>query len=192
VDDVVAWLLLAFALALIGKGGGSGSLGIRMAGLVGYLVLMLGVVRPLANLAVKRHKSTKLSLELFGLGGDPPASLCRSHGCAGDPSSLRSLPLRRLLPAHSRWQEEIRERSDMLIAVLLLPLFFALTGMRTRLDLLNDANMWLWAGIVAGRRRRSKMGGAILAARWMGQSWRNAGGTGRAAEHARAGGVESC
>src|SRR5580700_1831225 len=36
VDDVVAWLLLAFGLALLGKDGGSASLGVRMAGLVGY------------------------------------------------------------------------------------------------------------------------------------------------------------
>src|SRR6202789_4588547 len=67
VDDVVAWLLLAFGLALLGKDGGSASLGVRMAGLVGYLLVMLGVVRPLANLAVKRYKSTKLSLELLGV-----------------------------------------------------------------------------------------------------------------------------
>src|ERR1700753_2514159 len=38
VDDVVAWSLLAFGLALLGKDGGSTSLGVRMAGLVGYLV----------------------------------------------------------------------------------------------------------------------------------------------------------
>src|SRR6202041_636989 len=67
VDDVVAWLLLAFGLALLGKDGGSTSLGVRMAGLVGYLLFMLGVVRPLANLVVKRYKSTKLSLELLGV-----------------------------------------------------------------------------------------------------------------------------
>ena len=66
----------------------------------------------------------------------------------------------------------------MLIAVLLLPLFFALTGMRTRLDLLNDANMWLWAGIVLLAAVAGKMGGAILAARWVGQSWRDAGALG--------------
>ncbi len=81
-------------------------------------------------------------------------------------------------PRIPRWQEEIRGRTDMLIAVLLLPLFFALTGMRTRLDLLNNANMWLWAGIVLAGSVAGKMGGAILAARWVGQSWRNAGALG--------------
>jgi Kef-type K+ transport system membrane component KefB len=50
--------------------------------------------------------------------------------------------------------------------------------MRTRLDLLNGATMWLWAGIVLLAAVAGKMGGAILAARWMGQSWRDAGALG--------------
>ena len=62
--------------------------------------------------------------------------------------------------------------------VLLLPLFFALTGLRTRLDLLNDVNMWWWAAIVLVGSVFGKMGGAVLAARWTGQSWRNAAALG--------------
>ncbi len=178
VDDVVAWLLLAFALALLGKEGGSGSLLMRMAGLVGYLAVMLGIVRPLANLAVKRYKATGMSIEL--LGGVIIALLLSA--AATDVLGIHPLFGAFLagvcFPRIPRWQEEIRERTDMLIAVLLLPLFFALTGMRTRLDLLNDANMWLWAGIVLAGSVAGKMGGAILAARWVGQSWRNAGALG--------------
>ena len=66
----------------------------------------------------------------------------------------------------------------MLTSVLLLPLFFALTGLRTRLDLLNDINMWWWSGIVLIGAVFGKMGGAVLAARWTGQSWRNAAALG--------------
>jgi len=66
----------------------------------------------------------------------------------------------------------------MIVSVLLLPLFFALTGMRTRLDLLNGRSMWLWTGIVLAAAVIGKMGGAVLAARWTGLSWRNAGALG--------------
>jgi Kef-type K+ transport system membrane component KefB len=72
------------------------------------------------------------------------------------------------------WQQQIRARLDMITSVLLLPLFFALTGLRTRLDLLDDTNMWVWAGIVLVAAVAGKMGGAVIAARWSGQSWRNA------------------
>src|ERR1700679_2023135 len=44
----------------------------------------------------------------------------------------------------------------------------------TRLDLLNDSSMWIWAGIVLAAAVFGKMGGAVIAARWIGQSWRNA------------------
>jgi Kef-type K+ transport system membrane component KefB len=178
VDDVVAWLLLAFGLALLGKDGGSASLGVRMAGLVGYLLFMLGVVRPLANLVVKRYKSTKLSLELLGVVVASVLLSAAATDVLGIHPLFGAFLAGVCFPRIPRWQEEIRERLDMLIAVLLLPLFFALTGMRTRLDLLNGATMWLWAGIVLLAAVAGKMGGAILAARWMGQSWRDAGALG--------------
>src|SRR5271156_4560913 len=46
--------------------------------------------------------------------------------------------------------------------------------MRTRLDLLNDTAMWLWAALVLLAAVFGKMGGAALAGRWSGQSWRDA------------------
>jgi Kef-type K+ transport system membrane component KefB len=61
----------------------------------------------------------------------------------------------------------------MLVSVLLLPLFFALTGLRTRLDLLNAPSMWFWAAIVLMAASFGKIGGAAVAARWTGQSWRD-------------------
>jgi Kef-type K+ transport system membrane component KefB len=54
-----------------------------------------------------------------------------------------------------------------------LPLFFALTGMRTRLDLLSGTTIWMWTGVVLIAAVTGKMGGAVLAARWTGQSWRD-------------------
>ncbi len=77
-------------------------------------------------------------------------------------------------PRVEHWQIALRERLDMLVSVLLLPLFFALTGMRVRLDLLDDSAMWIWAGIVLAAAVFGKMGGAAIAARWTGQSWRDA------------------
>jgi Kef-type K+ transport system membrane component KefB len=76
-------------------------------------------------------------------------------------------------PRATPWLREIRERLEMLVSVLLLPLFFALTGLRTRLDLLNKPAMWFWALIVLLAATLGKIGGATAAARWSGQSWRD-------------------
>ena len=73
-----------------------------------------------------------------------------------------------------RWQTAVRSQLDTFVSVLLLPLFFALTGMRTRLDLLSGARIWWWTGLLLLVAIAGKMGGAILAERWTGESWKNA------------------
>jgi Kef-type K+ transport system membrane component KefB len=64
-------------------------------------------------------------------------------------------------------------RLDVIVSVLLLPLFFALTGMRTRLDLLSGASAWTWTAVFLVVAVVGKMGGAIIGARWTGVSWRD-------------------
>lgn len=178
VDDVVAWLLLAFALAMLGKDGGSASMPMRLGGLVLYLLLMLGVVRPIASWAAKRRKSSELSLELLGVAVASVLLSAAATDALGIHPLFGAFLAGVCFPRIPRWQEEIRSRLDMLVSVLLLPLFFALTGMRTRLDLLDDANMWLWAGLVLLAAVAGKMGGAVLAARWNGHTWREAAALG--------------
>jgi Kef-type K+ transport system membrane component KefB len=174
VNDVVGWLLLALALALVGEAGGPSSLPIRLLGLAVYLFLMLGVIRPLAARLVKRRHNPELSVTVLGL----VVAAVLLSAAATDKIGIHPLFGAFLagvcFPRIEHWQIAIRERLDMLVSVLLLPLFFALTGMRTRFDLLNDSAMWIWAGIVLVAAVFGKMGGAAIAARWTGQSWRDA------------------
>jgi Kef-type K+ transport system membrane component KefB len=174
VDDVVAWSLLAVALALIGGHDAPSSLVWRFGGLIVYLALMLGVVRPLAALIVRRQKTPELTLELLGVVVAGALLSAAATDKIGVHPLFGAFLAGVCFPRVPQWQLALRERLDMLVSVLLLPLFFALTGMRTRLDLLNDGTMWLWAGIVLVAAVFGKMGGAALAARWTGQSWRDA------------------
>ncbi len=174
VDDVVAWLLLAVALTLIDISGNPASLAMRFAGLIAYLAFMLLVVRPLAARAVARKRQPELSIELLGVVVAGTLASAAATDWAGVHPLFGAFIAGVCFPRVPHWQHEIRARLDMITSVLLLPLFFALTGLRTRLDLLNDANMWLWAGIVLVAAVAGKMGGAVIAARWSGQSWRNA------------------
>jgi Kef-type K+ transport system membrane component KefB len=174
VQDVIAWSLLAVALALIGEAGGPSSLLIRLAGLALYLFVMLGIVRPLATRLVLRHHHPELSLEVLGLAVAGILLSAAATDKIGIHPLFGAFLAGACFPRIERWRTTIRERLDMLVSVLLLPLFFALTGMRTRLDLLNDAAMWVWAGVVLAAAVFGKMGGAAIAARWTGQSWHNA------------------
>jgi Kef-type K+ transport system membrane component KefB len=174
VDDVVAWMLLALALTLIGHGGGPSSLPLRLLALAVYLCLMLGVIRPLAAKFVTRRRTDELSLEMLGVFvAGALLSAMATEGIGVHPlfgAFLAGL----CFPRVDSWRVAIRARLDMLVSVLLLPLFFALTGMRTRLDLLTGGAMWLWAGLVLAAAVFGKMGGASVAARLTGQSWRSA------------------
>src|ERR1700742_73174 len=174
VDDVVAWSLLAFALAFIGGEDAPTSMLYRLTGLVIYLVLMLAVIRPLAAYLVRRQRTPQLTLELLGVVVAGALLSAAATDKIGVHPLFGAFLAGVCFPRVPHWQIALRERLDMLVSVLLLPLFFALTGMRTRLDLLNDTNMWLWAAVVLLAAVFGKMGGAALAGRWSGQSWRDA------------------
>jgi Kef-type K+ transport system membrane component KefB len=174
VQDVIAWSLLAIALALIGEAGGPSSLPLRLLGLAVYLFIMLGIIRPLAARLVLRRHNPELSLELLGLVVAGVLLSAAATDKIGIHPLFGAFLAGVCFPRIEHWKIAIRERLDMLVSVLLLPLFFALTGMRTRFDLLNGSSMWIWAGIVLAAAVFGKMGGAAIAARWTGQSWRDA------------------
>jgi Kef-type K+ transport system membrane component KefB len=174
VDDVSAWTLLAIALTLIPHSGQSMSLPYRLLWLGIYLTVMVGVVRPLGKWLVRRQNTTTLPYEVMGI------ILAVVLGSAAATEAIGVHPLFGAFlagvcfPRIQHWQSALRTRLDMVVSVLLLPFFFALTGMRTRLDLLHGANMWFWTAVVLLAAIAGKMGGAVLAARWTGQTWKDA------------------
>ena len=173
-DDVMAWLLLALALALMGADRGPASLPLRLAELFVYLGVMLAIVRPLASWFLRKQRAATMSWEVLGLTLTGVfASAAATQGIGVHPlfgAFLAGV----CLPRNQQWQTSLRARLNPVVSVVLLPLFFVLTGMRTRLDLLNSGGAWLWAGVVLLAAVAGKIGGAALAARWTGQSWKNA------------------
>ena len=58
--------------------------------------------------------------------------------------------------------------------MFLLPIFFAFTGLRTQIGLLNDAASWaVCVGIIL-TAVAGKLVGSMLAARWSGSTWHDA------------------
>ncbi|HEV2708999.1 MAG TPA: cation:proton antiporter [Edaphobacter sp.] len=174
VDDVCAWMLLAVALTLIPHSGETMALPYRLLLLCGYLVVMLGVVRPLGNWFVRRQDSVGFSYELLGIIVAVVLASAAATEAIGVHPLFGAFLAGVCFPRIKSWQTAIRTRLDTIVSVLLLPLFFALTGMRTRLDLLSGGRIWFWTGVVLVAAIAGKMGGAVLAARWTGQSWQNA------------------
>jgi Kef-type K+ transport system membrane component KefB len=174
VDDVSAWILLAFALTLVPHGGQSMSLPYRLLWLSIYLAVMFGAVRPLGKWLVRRYNPTALSYEAMGiiivvvLGSAAATEAIGVHPLFG------AFVAGVCFPRIQHWQSALRTRLETVVSVLLLPFFFALTGMRTRLDLLHGASVWFWTAVILVVAIAGKMGGAVFAARWTGQTWKDA------------------
>ena len=173
VDDVCAWTLLALALTLVPGAGPSLSLPLRLLLLVLYIAAMLAIVRPIVGRIARKRRTTPLSPELFAL------ILALAFASAAATEAIGVHPLFGAflagicLPRIPAWQTELHARLDIIVSTLLLPFFFALTGLRTRLDLLATPTLWLWAAVILAAAVTGKLGGATLAARSTGESWKN-------------------
>ncbi len=78
------------------------------------------------------------------------------------------------LPADRQVRVFLRERLETFSAAFLLPLFFAFTGLRTQIGLLSSWMDWLICGGLIAVAITGKLGGSMLAARFIGMSWKDA------------------
>ena len=83
-----------------------------------------------------------------------------------------------VIPHNSVLARDIRARCEDLVVVLLLPVFFAFTGMRTQLGLVHGTRDWTACVLIVCVASLGKFGGSFLAARWTGSDWREAASLG--------------
>jgi len=77
------------------------------------------------------------------------------------------------MPARREFREFLKLRLDNFSSSFLLPLFFAFTGLRTQITLLNDGSLWVTFIWVVAAAVGGKFGGSALAAKAVGQSWKD-------------------
>jgi len=73
---------------------------------------------------------------------------------------------------------DVVDRIESLSLALLLPLFFGLTGLRTRIDLLTAKSMWGYAGAIIATAVAGKLAGAAFTAKATGMNWKDSFGLG--------------
>ena len=77
------------------------------------------------------------------------------------------------MPATAGLRRMLKEKLETFSLVVLLPLFFAFTGLRMQITLLNDWHSWLLCGLIILVAIAGKLGGSMFMARWMGMDWRD-------------------
>ena len=79
-----------------------------------------------------------------------------------------------VIPHDSRLARVLNERIEDLVTILMLPAFFAFTGMRTEIGLVAGWNDWLTCLAIIAVATLGKFGGALVAAKVAGYQWRMA------------------
>jgi hypothetical protein len=78
-----------------------------------------------------------------------------------------------IMPDNQKFKQILIEKIEDIALVLLLPLFFVYTGLRTEIGLLNDMTLWSVCGLVIFVAIIGKFGGSAAAARFVGQNWKD-------------------
>lgn len=177
VDDVTAWCLLAVVIALVRADGLAGSAGTILMTLA-FIGSMLFVVRPWLGriLAAKTRgengeergalsNGLLAGVLLFVFASALATELIGIHALFG--AFLAGV----CMPQDSALRHALRQRLEGFSTAFLLPLFFAITGLRTQIGLLDSWVAWAVCASVIAIAITGKLGGTMIAARWTGMSW---------------------
>lgn len=172
-DDVTAWCILAAVIAIVKAGNIYNAL-FTIALSVGYVLVMLKVVQPF----LKKFGSVYVSKEnlnktvvafifIIMLGSAYMTEVIGIHALFG--AFLAGV----IMPQNLNFKKILVEKIEDVSLVLLLPLFFVFTGLRTQIGLLNDPTHWLVCFIVIAVAVIGKFGGSMVAARIVGEDWKS-------------------
>jgi Kef-type K+ transport system membrane component KefB len=175
VDDVTAWSILAFVVAVTTAGGAAAMLLAMVALSLAFVALMLGAVRPLLRRVLRLdERAHTLSKSHIALVVAVLLASALTTEVIGIHALFGAFVAGAVMPATGPLRRMLRERLESVSSVFLLPLFFVFTGLRTEVGLLNDAASWaVCLGIIAVATI-GKHGGTVVAARWAGMPWREA------------------
>jgi K+:H+ antiporter len=176
VDDVTAWCLLALVVSVV-ESHAVGALSTVVMALA-FIVAMVVVGRPamvrLTFLYGNRGLTQGLMAAIFValLISAITTDLIGIHAIFG------AFALGAIIPQDSSLARELTDRLEDLVIVLLLPAFFAFTGLRTQIGLVNGLDQWLICALIIGVASMGKFGGATIAARLTGLNWRDSSALG--------------
>lgn len=179
VNDVTAWCILAGIVVIVRAAALPLPLWATVIGLGVFALVMLFVVKPalrrLVALYDKRGDLTHDSLALILLVTLASSWVTESLGVH---ALFGAFLAGVVMPRHREFSQALAHRLESLTVVLLLPLYFAFTGLRSSFLLIVGAGMWSYCLIIIALAVIGKFGGSFIAARSSGMPWREAAAVG--------------
>lgn len=174
IDDITAWCLVAVVTGIM-KSSLSGA-GWTILLTVLYIGFMIVVARPYIEQLIPRlEKSVErlpqalLAFAVLGaLGSAALTDLIGIHAFFG------AFLFGAIIPHDSLVAREITDKLQDFVAILFLPAFFALMGVKTQLGLLSSAQDWAICVGIIGLAILGKFGGAFIGAKISGSETKDA------------------
>ncbi len=172
-DDITAWCLLAAVIAIV-KAGSFVSALFTIGFSVVYVLFMVFLLGPfLKRLGSIYSNKETISKGIVGLVFVILLSSAYATEVIGIHALFGAFLAGVIMPQNLNFRKILIEKIEDVSLVLLLPLFFVFTGLRTQIGLLNSSHLWYVCGIVIVVAVAGKFLGSAIAARIIGQSWRD-------------------
>jgi Kef-type K+ transport system membrane component KefB len=175
-DDVTAWCLLALVVGVAqAKVSGAVVVALLAAAYIGFMFL---VVRPVAVCLAGRVHEARVTRTVAGLVFVALLLSALATEVIGIHAIFGAFLLGAVIPHDSAIARVFTHKLEDVVTVLLLPAFFAFTGMRTEIGLVAGVEQWLLCGLIIVVATAGKFGGTAVAARLTGLGWREASALG--------------
>jgi Kef-type K+ transport system membrane component KefB len=173
VDDVTAWTMLAFVVAIATANSLVSSSLNALLVLVFIAIMMFGVRRALPRLLDRERTSReKPSRGTIAIVVCVVMAASLTTEVMGIHALFGAFLAGAVMPDVDGFRRRITERIEAFSSVMLLPLFFAFTGLRTQIGLLQDFEGWSICLLITAVATLGKLGGSAAAARFTGMRWR--------------------
>lgn len=172
-DDITAWCLLAIVIA-IAKAGSFVSALYTVGLTVLYILFMFAVVRPflkkVGDVYANQEVINKTFVAFIFLTLIISSTLTEVIGIH---ALFGAFMAGVVMPSSFGFRKVMMEKVEDIALVFFLPLFFAFTGLRTEIGLINSPELWFVCFLLVTVAIAGKLGGCTIAARLVGESWKD-------------------
>jgi Kef-type K+ transport system membrane component KefB len=172
-DDITAWCMLAAVIAIVKAGSFLSSLYIIVIAIM-YVLMMFYIIKPflkrIGDLYGSKNNLSKPVVAIFFL------TLILSSYCTeiiGIHALFGAFMTGVIMPEISKFRNVFIEKVEDVSLIILLPLFFVYTGLRTEIGIINDPELMKITGYIILVAVCGKFIGSALAAKFVGQNWRD-------------------
>lgn len=176
VDDVTAWCLLALVVGIASSGGLGAAAGTTALALA-YSAFIWFVVRPVLA-RVGPRQGQVLSTDVVAFVMLAVVLSAAATEWIGIHALFGAFLVGAAMPRSGGLTAALAEKMEDFVTVVLLPVFFAYSGLRTQIQLLSGPEDWALCAAVVAVATLGKFGGAAIAGRLTGLAWRDAAALG--------------